>query len=84
MRPSEGITVLTLAHDCHFDGLLRRSPYEVSAGQGPRGRDSRPERNSRRIETGGTFINGYAASDPRVPIGETPVSKGSSGTAPPI
>lgn len=63
------VAALTIASDLrHAISLANRSEYGLSAALWTRDVDQ-AKALARELEVGGVFINGYAASDPRVPIG---------------
>ncbi len=63
------VAAITVARDAeHAVELANQSEFGLS-GSLWTGDRSRGRRLARRLNTGGVFINGYAISDPRVPIG---------------
>ncbi len=63
------VAALTVARDAeHAIDLANQSVYGLS-GNLWSGNEARARELARRLETGGVFINGFSASDPRVPIG---------------
>ena len=63
------VAAITVARDAeHAVQLANQSEFGLSGSLWTGDRD-RGRRLARRLNTGGVFINGYAISDPRVPIG---------------
>jgi succinate-semialdehyde dehydrogenase len=63
------VAALSVARDCeHALELANRSEYGLSGALWTRDTALAKEL-ARRLDTGGVFINGFAASDPRLPIG---------------
>ena len=63
------VAAMTVARDAeHAIQLANDSAYGLSGNLWSRD-EGRARELARRLETGGVFINGFSASDPRVPIG---------------
>jgi succinate-semialdehyde dehydrogenase len=63
------VAAMTVARDAeHAIELANNSVYGLSGNLWSRD-EARARELARRLETGGVFINGFSASDPRVPIG---------------
>lgn len=63
------VAAITVADDAeHAIELANTSEYGLSGSLWTRDID-RARRIARRLETGGAFINGFSASDPRIPVG---------------
>jgi succinate-semialdehyde dehydrogenase len=63
------VAAMTVARDAdHAIELANNSVYGLSGNLWSRD-EERARELARRLDTGGVFINGFSASDPRVPIG---------------
>ncbi len=63
------VAAMTVARDAeHAVELANNSVYGLSGNLWSRD-EARARELARRLDTGGVFINGFSASDPRVPIG---------------